>query len=423
MYGRAMLLVLLLAGSLFPACSRFLDQSRKADIVVASDGSGDYKTIQDAIAAIPLTNRERIVVFIKKGTYREKIRVNASCLTLRGQSRKETRIQFSQLKNDFTAHPDEIGLAVINLNEANDFVLENLTVENTANSVLAHAFTISGSGDRTVIVDCDVLSQGGDTLALGGRERGYYYHARCNFSGSVDFVCPRGSCYITDSNFYAYTRNASVWHEGNDQTKFIMRNCRFDGVNGFILGRGFRNPRFYFLDCRFSRRMRDEPIRSMFHPLNSSPVPRRLQHSYFYNCHRSAGDFDWFTNNLSSAPGAPKPNEISAAWTFAGKWDPENRTGPTIQQTRVIKRRVAVTFSEPVTVKGKPRLKMCQGGVANYVSGSGDDTLCFERDSDREDELCGVDLNGGAIIASQASAMLRSTNLEVQHRPNSAGKR
>ena len=166
MNRRVILLALLL-----PACSILVADLPKPDIVVAADGSGDFKIIQAAVASIPANNRERVVVAIKNGTYREKIRVDASFVTLRGQSRNGTRIEFPQLKDDFTAHPDDIGWAVINLNHANDFVLENLTAENTASIMSAHAFTISGTGDRIVIVDCDVLSHGADTLSLGRRER------------------------------------------------------------------------------------------------------------------------------------------------------------------------------------------------------------------------------------------------------------
>ena len=41
--------------------------------MVAADGSGDYTKLQDAINAIPDNNPARKVIFIKKGTYREKI--------------------------------------------------------------------------------------------------------------------------------------------------------------------------------------------------------------------------------------------------------------------------------------------------------------------------------------------------------------
>ena len=69
---------------------------------MAADGSGDFKTVQAAVASIPKSNRERIVVFIKDGVYREKVRVDAAFVTLRGESRKGTRIEFPQLNDDFT---------------------------------------------------------------------------------------------------------------------------------------------------------------------------------------------------------------------------------------------------------------------------------------------------------------------------------
>src|SRR5262249_40470933 len=37
----------------------------------------------------------------------------------------------------------------------------------------------------------------------------------------------------------------------------------------------------------------------------------------------------WIKNNLEKAEGSPKPEQITAAWTFAGKWDPEKELGLT----------------------------------------------------------------------------------------------
>src|SRR5262249_30180431 len=87
----------------------------KPDITVAQDGSGDFKTVQDAIASIPRDNHERIIVLVKDGVYKEKVRVDASCITLRGQSRAGTRIEFPQLMDAFTQHPDDLGRAVLNV--------------------------------------------------------------------------------------------------------------------------------------------------------------------------------------------------------------------------------------------------------------------------------------------------------------------
>ena len=401
----------------------------RPDLVVAADGSGDFKTIQAAVASVSSTNRERTVIFIKDGRYPEKIRVDAPCVTLRGQSRQGTRIEFAQLNDDFTNAPDDLGRAVININRADDFVLENLTVENTAGVVGPHAFTVYGTGDRTVIADCDVLSHGADTLSLWLGERGRYYHARCNLRGSVDFVCPRGWCYLTDCTFYEMKNTTAVWHDGRvaKDMKFVLRNCKFDGVEGWNLARHHRDAQFYFLDCTFSKTMIDRAPFRVIYPLNGAApteadVKRNKEldesnrwgeRAYFHNCHRDGGDYGWHTNNLATASGAPRPGDITAAWTFAGTWDPERKAGPTIQKVSLLTNQIALVFSEDVTVKGRPRLILRGGGCAEYASGSGADTLLFARPADRRDEVASLDLQGGCIMASEAGVRLRPADVRL----------
>lgn len=415
---------------LFSLCSAAAANLPKPDLIVSADGSGDFKTIQAAVESIPATNHERMVVLVKNGTYHEKVRVDASFVTIRGESRHGTRIEYPQLNDDFTAKPDALGRAVINLNHADDFVLENLTAENTAGVIGPHSFTIYGTGDRTVIVDCDVLSHGADTVSLWLGERGRYYHARCNFSGSVDFVCPRGWCYVTDCNFYEYKNTAAVWHDGktDPDMKFVLRNCNFDGTNGFNLGRHHVDAQFYFLDCKFSGALANKPIKRVIYPLGGAPATENDsqrnaelnkqnlwgEREFFYNCHRTGGDYDWFANNLSTAAGAPTPKEITAAWTFGGKWNPASKAGPVIEQLRILNGEIALVFSEPVTVKGQPRVRLRTGGYANYNSGSGTDTLNFVRESNSGYEIRNVDLNGGAIIASQASDPMRMADFSLR---------
>ena len=423
MYRASLLAALLVAGSL----AVFAGTLPKPDIIVAADGSGDFKTIQAAVASIPKTNTERIVVFVKDGTYHEKIRVDASYVTLRGQSRRGTRIEFQQLDEDFTKTPDPLGRAVINLSQANDFVLENLTAENTAGIIGPHAFTILGSGDRAVVVNCDVLSHGADTVSFWRGDRGRCYQANCRLEGSVDFVCPRGWCYVTNCSFYEWKDTTAVWHDGakDRDMKFVLRNCRFDGTNGWNLARHHHDAQFYFVNCRFSKTMIDLPPFRVLYPLDggaasASDIQRNQdldksnlwgERSYFYNCHREGGDYVWFGNNLAAAPGAPAPAQINAAWTFAGTWNPESTAGPAIQTVGVADGRVTLMFNESVTVKGRPRLKLSKRALADYASGSGSDTLVFNVSKGASDQVVSVDLNGGAILASEAGATLRLAQL------------
>ncbi len=99
-----------------------------------------------------------------------------------------------------------------------------------------------------------------------------------------------------------------------------MKNATFDGATEFRLARNHRDGAFYLLNCVFSEKLIDQP----FYRPESSLAPYKWgRRDYFYNCIRPAGNYDWHKDNLSTAPGSPKPEDLTAAWTFAGAWNPE----------------------------------------------------------------------------------------------------
>lgn len=400
------------------------------DLTVAADGSGDFTTVQAALDSLPADNRERRLILIKDGTYREKIRIEPRFITLRGQSRDGTRLEFPQGRDDYERQTDRIGFAVVNI-FGDDCVLENLTVENTHGVIGKHAFAIFGRADRTVITDCNVYSQGNDTLSLWQGDTGRYYHARLKVRGSVDFICPRGWCYLTDSDIYEVNpgAHAAIWHDGSkdrDQ-KFVLRNCRFDGVENWRFARHHVDAQFYLIDCTFSATLRDLAPRRVTYPTNGGPPAeadikrnRELdaqnrwgERFYYHNVRRSGGDYAWHADNLASAEGSPRPEQITAKWTFAGTWDPENPVGPAIRTIARDGRLIRITFSENVTVKGRPVLALRDGGSAAYQSGSGSETLLFSDPSHEPAALLRLALAGGAIIATEAHATLRSADLSL----------
>ena len=397
------------------------------DIIVAADGSGQFTTVQKAVESIPKDNRQRIVILIKDGVYHEKLRIDPSFVTLRGQSWGGTRIEFAVFTDDFPKKPDNLGRAVVNIN-GSDTVLDNLTVKNTANIIGPHEMALYGTSDRVVTTDCDLLSEGADTVSLWGKD-GRYYQARCNMRGAVDFVCPRGWCYIVDSQFYETKDTAAIWHDGsrNKDMKFVLRDCQFDGIQGWHLARHHADAQFFLLDCTFSNTLSDHPPRRVIYPLDATqPTAADIQNNkrldplniwgerdYYEDCHRVGGDYPWFVDNLSTAPGAPSADQITARWTFADKWDPENKAGPTIRQVQKHDRQIAVTFTEDVTVKGKPNLILGDGTSCPYAAGSGTAMLDFDLGSGAAGDVKSIDLNGGAIIACQASAFERHAELAL----------
>lgn len=303
--------------------------AERADIIVAKDGSGQFTSIQAAINSIPQNNSQQVVIFIKRGTYNEKLFISTNNISLVGEDRDSTRIVFAELrKNWLKDHSIDWGAATINIDSGIAHItLANLTIHNNYGSLFGdhdHQFAIWAKGTKIAIVYCNIIADGGDTVSLWNSTDGMYYLSHCYFEGWVDYVCPRGWCYITDSRFYGHNKTASLWHHGaNDEDqKFVIRYSYFDGVKDFPLGRHHVDGQFYFLDCMFSRNLADEQI----HYPSYSPNARIWkwgERHYYFNCHREGGDYAWFADNLATAKNSPDPYSITAKWTFNGRWDPE----------------------------------------------------------------------------------------------------
>ncbi|XLS86044.1 hypothetical protein HN51_036210 [Arachis hypogaea] len=75
----------------------------EANAVVAQDGSGNYKTISEAIAA---ATGGRFVIYVKAGTYKEKIRTSKNGITLIGAGKYSTVIVGSESVKGGASLPD-----------------------------------------------------------------------------------------------------------------------------------------------------------------------------------------------------------------------------------------------------------------------------------------------------------------------------
>jgi hypothetical protein len=112
-----------------------------ANAIVAADGSGNYKTVQEAIDAVPqntsASNRWTIVV--KAGTYRERVYVQREKRFVRlvGEDAAGTVITFDL--NATMPGPDGKPIGTFRTPtmtiDADDFTVENLTLENSAGPV------------------------------------------------------------------------------------------------------------------------------------------------------------------------------------------------------------------------------------------------------------------------------------------------
>jgi PelA/Pel-15E family pectate lyase len=319
------------------------------NITVATDGSGNFTSIQAAINSLPDSATTMRTIFIKKGIYREKIYISKHNICLKGekntqfgktwnaQNAKNTegvRIIYPEAREIFRcAAPDDWGAATMNI-RAKDVTLENLIVVNsfgfeaTGDSVFmcegkskitrkdGHQFALRCMPvtQRLTVTNCNFHSWGGDTVSPWDVDNGTFYFKNCTMEGAVDFYCPRGWAYAEGCYFICHNNNAAIWHDGTgtENAKTVLKNCTFVGDKGYKLGRFHRDAQFYLINCTFSKDMADADIYQVRKDTNLV-WGKRVN---YYNCHTTSGDFAWHKDNLDKKTA----QQINRDWTLKERW-------------------------------------------------------------------------------------------------------
>lgn len=322
------------------AAAGLFAQSKK--IIVDQDGKGDFTSIQSAINSLPDSSATARIIHINSGRYFEKLFITKHNIILEGEDRESTKIIQNIARDEWRCdHKDDWGVATMNIN-GNDITLKNLTVANDYGFTQKEPRTVACASDSTgkkVItngghqmalrsmnatrlkaINCRFSAYAGDTVSPWNLVDGMFYFKDCIMEGGVDFYCPRGWAYAENCSFYANTGPAAIWHDGstNPDYKTVLKNCRFDGYNGFKLGRYHKDAQFYLIDCSFAETMADADI-YLVPTTNTIQWGRRI---YFSNCHKDGGDYSWFRDNLTAANSLLNAKDICADWVFKGKWKP-----------------------------------------------------------------------------------------------------
>lgn len=200
-------------------------------IIVAQDGSGEYRTVQEAINAIPTNQTERTVIYIRNGIYREKViaPANKPNLSFIGESREGVVITYDM---NVTNHPG-LQTATFELRGAGS-TMENFTVQNSAfpnkdtNGVkgVGQALALFVSGDKMVFRDINLYGFQ-DTLYV---ERGRQYFHNLYIEGTVDYIYGNGIAYFDRSEmkhvgtFGGYTTAAS--HDQTAENGYVFYQAK-----------------------------------------------------------------------------------------------------------------------------------------------------------------------------------------------------
>lgn len=245
-------LIITLAGLLPMAAMAMTDSPYHA--VVAADGTGDYRTVNEAIAATPAGRTAPWRILVKSGNYEEHIVIPADkpYIHLIGQDRKNTAIR---LKHNHGKQAMESGrfdnsayweysyrnpegkcagmdIAVVVVN-APDFYSEGISYINDWGREAwsgPQALAFYGNADRQAFKDCAFISFQ-DTWRTPNNADTRTYARDCYVEGAVDYMYGGGDVLVENSTFYN-VRSGSVIvapnHNG-EKWGYVIKDCIIDG--------------------------------------------------------------------------------------------------------------------------------------------------------------------------------------------------
>ena len=233
-------------------------------LVVARDGTGQFRNVSEAIEVCRAFMDYHKVIYIKKGTYKEKLIIPQSLtnIELYGESRDETIITWDDHANivanlsPLTSHPSPLKLGTFRTYtvrvEGSQITFKNLTIENNS-ARLGQAVALHTEGDMLMFIGCRFLGHQ-DTIYTGNARTRLYFKD-CYIEGTTDFIFGPSTAWFEHCDIFckadSYITAASTPQDV--PYGYIFNDCTIrcaEGVTKVYLGRPWRDYGYtLFMNC------------------------------------------------------------------------------------------------------------------------------------------------------------------------------
>ena len=230
-------------------------QERQDTIVVSRDGTGNFRTLQEAIESARAFMDYTVTIYVKNGVMQQQVlhSMQVENIDIIGEDRDKTIITYDDHANinkmgTFRTYTVKV--------EGSDITFKNLTIENNA-AQLGQAVALHTEGDRLKFINCRILGNQ-DTIYTGAKFTRLYFKD-CYIDGTTDFIFGPSTALFEDciihSKRNSYVTAASTPKEA--KYGYVFKHCKLTaepGVDKVYLGRPWR-PYAYtlFIECELGK--------------------------------------------------------------------------------------------------------------------------------------------------------------------------
>ncbi|TYH69246.1 hypothetical protein ES332_D05G042100v1 [Gossypium tomentosum] len=203
------------------------------NVTVAADGSGDFLTVSEAVAAAPERSTTRYIIKIKAGVYSENVDVprKKTNLMFVGDGRVNTIITASRNVVDGSTTFHSATVAAV----GDGFLARDITFQNTAGPSKHQAVALRVGSDLSAFYRCDILAYQ-DTLYVHSLRQ---FYSQCLVAGTVDFIFGNAAAVLQDCDIHARRPNPNqrnmVTAQGrsdpNENTGIVIQKCRIGATS------------------------------------------------------------------------------------------------------------------------------------------------------------------------------------------------
>jgi len=221
--------------------------AQKGKMIVAPDGSGNYKTVQAAFDAVPLNNKKPVTIFIKNGVYKEKLHLDSSknFVTLIGEDKFNTILTYDDHTGKLAPKGDTINTRTSwsFLIRADNFTAQNISFQNDAGFAAGQAVAVESDGDKAIFKNCRFV--GNQDILFTNSDKSRQYYTNCYIEGTTDFIFGSSAVWFEQCHIHSKKNSHVTAASTPKEHKFgyVFNDCVLTGdtsLHGVSLGRPWR---------------------------------------------------------------------------------------------------------------------------------------------------------------------------------------